>query len=328
MYLWNAFCSCERVHVSNGPRLALIGLALCGLPACDGGDDAVTGQSASPPPGESPESEPGTPGTSGASGSGGAVRCEGLACDAPSGAFAGSGGQSSSPAAPGGAPGDNAPGTGTEGSATPASGPGTGSAPAGPLPDLVLDAAYLLDTTVEDTVQTDDVCLLNEGCVTGLGERRIVRFGSRTGNLGTAPLLLGRPAEGTPYWTFDSCHETYDMFGFARYELLAADTGSLVLTGTKSNFCLRDSEPWALEGGASCFAYTYDCTNQGITPGCADNYGSELACQWVDITDVPAGAYTLRVTVNASRSIAELDYANNVVEVSLEIADDAVRVQR
>jgi hypothetical protein len=198
----------------------------------------------------------------------------------------------------------------------------------GPLPDLVLDAAYLLDTTVEDTVQTDDVCLLNEGCVTGLGQRRVVRFGSRTGNLGTAPLSLGRPAEGSPYWTFDSCHETYDMFGFARYELLSAGTGEVVLTGTKSNFCLRDSEPWAQDGGARCFAYTYDCTNPGITSGCADNYGSELACQWVDITDVPAGAYTLRVTINASRAIAELDYTNNVVEVSLEIADDAVQVQR
>ena len=110
--------------------------------------------------------------------------------------------------------------------------------------------------------------------------------------------------------------------------MLAAGTGQVVLSGTKSNFRLRDSEPWAQDESVSCFAYTYDCTNQGITPGCADNYGSELACQWVDITDVPAGAYTLRVTVNASRSIAELDYANNVVEVSLEIADDAVRVLR
>jgi hypothetical protein len=322
--LWFAFCSCERVHVDQGLHLALIGLALCGLPACNGGDEPVTGQSAALPPGASRANDPG------ASGVGGGVSCEGLACDVPGAASGGDGGRDLSPR-PDAAPGDDAPGSGApasaESSATPDSGPSP--VPAGPLPDLVLDAAYLLDTTLEDTVQTDDVCLLNEGCVTGLGERRVVRFGSRTGNLGTAPLELGNPAaDGSPYWAFDSCHETYDMFGFARYELLAADTGQVVLTGTKSNFCLRDSEPWAEGDGTSCFAYTYDCANQGITPGCADNYGSELACQWVDITDVPAGAYTLRVTVNASRAIAELDYANNVVEVSLEIAADAVRVQR
>jgi hypothetical protein len=312
--------------VYKGLRLALIGVAMCGLPGCDG-DEPATGQSAALPPGAA-GNEPGTRWAPGPSGSG-AVSCEGLTCDAPSGASAGSGGLEASPA-PGVAAGDNAPGSGAsagaDGSAPADSGPRP--PPAGPLPDLVLDAAYLLDTTVEDTVETEDVCLLNEGCVTGLGERRVVRFGSRTGNLGTAPLELGRPAEGTPYWTFDSCHETYDMFGFARYELLAAGTGQVVLSGTKSNFCLRDSEPWAQDESVSCFAYTYDCTNQGITPGCADNYGSELACQWVDVTDVPAGAYTLRVTVNASRSIAELDYTNNVVEVSLEIADDAVRVRR
>jgi hypothetical protein len=311
--------------VYKGLRLALLGLAMSGLPACDGGDEPVTGQSASLPPGTSRESDPGTPGASGA---GAGVSCEGATCDAPGGASAGSSGLGASPV-PGAAPGDNAPASSTPAGADPSSTPDSGPspAPAGPLPDLVLDAAYLLDTTLEDTVQTDDVCLLNEGCVTGLGERRVVRFGSRTGNLGTAPLELGNPAD-SPYWTLDSCHETYDLLGFARYELLAAATGEVVLSGTKNNFCLRDSEPWAQDEGASCNAYTYDCTSQGITQGCADNYGSELECQWVDITDVPAGAYTLRVTINASRAIPELDYTNNVVEVSLEIADDAVRVER
>ena len=191
------------------------------------------------------------------------------------------------------------------------------------MPDLVLDAAYLIDTTIEDTVDTDDECLLNEGCVTGLGERRVVRFGSRTGNIGTADFLLGRPEAGNPFWTYDACQQAYDLVGFAFYELFDA-TGVRVLTGVKNGFCIRDSEPWELEGGPSC--RSFDCNGQGIGQGCADNYGSELQCQWVDITGVPAGSYLLRVTVNANRSIAELDYSNNIVEVNLEIRDDGVRV--
>jgi hypothetical protein len=195
------------------------------------------------------------------------------------------------------------------------------------LPDLVLDAAYLVDTTVEDRIETDDQCLMNEGCVTGLGERRVVRFGSRMGNLGTAAFDLGSPGTDNPYWTRDSCHEAYELVGFAHYELLDVATGQVVLTGAKNGYCVRDSEPWELDvPNLDC--YSYDCAGQGITPGCADNYGSELLCQWIDITDVAPGTYTMRVAVNYSRAVPELDYSNNGVDVSLQITDDAVVVAR
>jgi hypothetical protein len=205
--------------------------------------------------------------------------------------------------------------------------PNPNAPPSGPLPDLQLDAAYLVDTTIEDRIETDDQCLMNEGCVTGLGERRVVRFGSRMGNLGTAPFELGSPQAGNPFWSLDSCHEAYELVGFAHYELLDAATGAVVLTGAKNGYCIRDSEPWQLDvPNVDC--YSYNCTGQGITPGCADNYGSELQCQWIDITGVAPGSYTLRVLINASQAIPELDYSNNGVDVSLTISDDAVVVVR
>jgi hypothetical protein len=194
------------------------------------------------------------------------------------------------------------------------------------LPDLVLDAAYLADTTMEDSVRIEDRCLVMAGCVTGLGERRVVRFGSRTGNVGTADLRLGAPSLTNPYWTFDACKEEFGVVGFARYELLAASSGEVVATGIKNGFCIRDSEPYELEGGARCD--TYDCARQGIGRGCSDNYGSALECQWLDITGVSPGSYTLRATVNASFAIAELDYSNNIVELPLQIRDDQVSVER
>jgi lysyl oxidase len=201
------------------------------------------------------------------------------------------------------------------------------SQPTGPLPDLVLDEAYLIDTTVLDSISVDDMCLMNEGCVTGLGERRVVRFGSRAGNVGDADFRLGTPAANNPLWTYDACHEGFELDAFARYELREAATGQIVGTGVKNGFCIGDNEEWIAESGVACGAYACG-REQGISPGCADNYGSALKCQWIDVTDIPPGAYELRVTINATRSVPELDYENNVVIVSLTLGEQDLTVER
>src|SRR5688572_7749582 len=105
----------------------------------------------------------------------------------------------------GGSGGDDEPGGGGSG------GDGTGGASSADtaLPDLVLDGAYLRDTTSEDFVDVTDACLVAQRCTTGTGRRRVVRFGTRTGNLGTADLVMGKPGESNPYWSFDSCHMNY-----------------------------------------------------------------------------------------------------------------------
>ena len=51
---------------------------------------------------------------------------------------------------------------------------------------------------------------------------------------------------------------------------------------------------------------------------CGDLYGSYLDCQWIDVTDVPAGKYILRQTVNPDRLGVESDYRNNVAECTIE----------
>jgi len=204
---------------------------------------------------------------------------------------------------------------------TPGSAGGTG-----PLPDLVLDAAYLLDTTTLDTVSVDDPCALQEQCVTGLGQRRVVRFGSRMGNIGSADFVLGDPDQDNPLWTFDTCKMSFNLIGFSRYELRDAASGEVVLRGTKQGFCISDPEPWIPESGAIC--EQYDCNTQGISPGCADNYGSSLPCQWVDVTDIPSGTYELEVSVNSDRQVAEQGYANNVVTLRIALAADGLQVER
>jgi lysyl oxidase len=200
------------------------------------------------------------------------------------------------------------------------------ASPSRPLPDLVLDAAYLRDTTALDEVSVDDVCLVNAGCVTGEGRRRVVRFGSRIGNIGDADFIIGAPAADNPLWTLNACHQTLELLDFARYELIDAATGAIILVGVKNGFCVSDSEEWSSAFRSYC-PQVYDCSRQGISPGCADNYGSALQCQWVDITDIPAGDYELRVTINASRSVPESDYTNNVVSSRLRIANDGIAIE-
>lgn len=184
------------------------------------------------------------------------------------------------------------------------------------LPDLVLDAAYLVDSTRFETQRIEDQCAVEQGCATGLGERRVVRFGSRMGNVGNADLVLGTPNEQSPPWAQDRCTGGLTLPRFALYELRDS-SGRRVLQGTKNAACVTDAEEWMPGSGADC--QSYSCGRQGIAPGCADNYGIDLPCQWLDITGVPPGSYELQVTINPDRTMAELDYTNNTAKLRLEI---------
>lgn len=55
----------------------------------------------------------------------------------------------------------------------------------------------------------------------------------------------------------------------------------------------------------------FDCVHQGIGEGWSDLYHKWLDCQWIDVTDVPNGDYTLSLTVNENRVFREVSYENN-----------------
>jgi len=76
-----------------------------------------------------------------------------------------------------------------------------------------------------------------------------------------------------------------------------------------------DSEPWTDDAAPP----KYHCGNQGITTGWADTYTAWLDCQWLDVTDVPAGDYTLRLTLDPTGMLRERDTTNNVVEVPVTL---------
>jgi hypothetical protein len=188
-----------------------------------------------------------------------------------------------------------------------------------PMPDLVLNAARLKDEILFDELEVaEGSCTLVEQCVGGTGKRKLMRFSVEAINQGQATLTVPPPSERPDLFSYSLCHGHYHFGGFALYELLDKD-GKLVLTGHKQAYCMEDTVQ-VLQGPKVACGKLYSCDNQGIQAGWSDLYGNALDCQWLDITDVPPGAYKLQVQVNPGHSFEELSFANNkaVVDVTIE----------
>lgn len=191
-------------------------------------------------------------------------------------------------------------------------------------PDLVINADRLESEIVFETIFVDDAsCAVAEECVTGNGERSVMRFSVEVVNQGQGTLDVPNPPERPDLFEFSPCHGHFHFKGFALYELVNAD-GKTVATGRKQAFCMEDTEQFHEGPGVSCQG-EFSCDEQGISAGWSDLYGNALDCQWLDITGdgdntpIPSGTYTLRVSVNPDRSFEEMSFDNNTVEVEVEI---------
>jgi hypothetical protein len=186
------------------------------------------------------------------------------------------------------------------------------------MPDLVVlgDQAFLttpggLPQFEVLTSNAGDPELL-DGCFTGTGQRRVMRFDSVIANVGTGVLNITDNSAHPDIWLIGGFGDRR-FKGWTRFELLT-DLGVAIATGGKSSFCMVNlievtpDSPVTL--GANCV---------GLDVGWADVYNSGLACQFIDITGVPAGDYTLRITTNFRHEVPELNYENNSADVAVSI---------
>ena len=157
-----------------------------------------------------------------------------------------------------------------------------------------------------------DSCEVREGC-TAAGTRRLLRFETESRNYGTADLVFGDPSQN-PRFVWDPCHNHYHFGQFTVYRLLN-QSGGVVVQGNKIGFCLEDTVKWDPGAGPQ----RYNCNYQGIQRGWADRYTYNVPCQFIDITGVPPGTYTLDITVDPLNFIPELNDFNNNVQVTVEI---------
>jgi len=199
-------------------------------------------------------------------------------------------------------------------------------------PDLQVSVNTILNSLEINSFTSSDECLIAEGCITGLGERKTLRFTTSISNYGNEDFYIGQSGGADNlndnfYW--DDCHGHAHYEGYASYRIYTYPSlGPSETIGHKNGWCVMDlggavaSE--APEGAnyPSC-TFTYGCSIMGISAGCSDTYSSGIACQWVDVTDLEDGEYVLAVSSNMETDnytpLYEIDFSNNVVYVLFEI---------
>jgi hypothetical protein len=186
------------------------------------------------------------------------------------------------------------------------------------LPDLVVDEQRLKNELLFDSVYvTENSCARVEECVTGTGNRRVLRFSVEAVNQGFATATVPPPADRPDLFTFSPCHGHFHFSGFASYALLDPQ-GRTVLNGRKQAYCMEDTQRVVAGPSVAC-SKEFDCETQGIQRGWSDLYGNTLDCQWLDITDIAPGDYQLQVTLNPARSFQEATLDNNTSTIPVTI---------
>lgn len=182
------------------------------------------------------------------------------------------------------------------------------------LPDLVIDRPLLASSVqVQGATFARGDCAVVEGCAAG-GARRLLRFAVGFKNVGKADLVIGDPNARPDLFEASPCHDHFHLKGAAGYELVNS-AGSTVLRARKQAFCFRDNVAFGANAGPAKFT----CDFQGISAGWEDIYDNTLDCQWLDITGLAGGSYSLRITVNPDAVFREGNYDNNTASVSITL---------
>jgi hypothetical protein len=134
------------------------------------------------------------------------------------------------------------------------------------------------------------------------------------------------------YWRYNHSadHAHWHLLRYQRYEL-RTQNGKVLVRDRKSGFCLGDRYGVApgrvlnrirravFVGFCNLHQPTALTVDGGTTVGFSDRYHSHLDGQNVDITNVPAGDYTLVHKTNTQLLIRELRYSNNAASIAIRL---------
>jgi hypothetical protein len=154
-------------------------------------------------------------------------------------------------------------------------------------------------------------------------------------------VTITRPSNPTAYW-----HETHNHWHIDQVEryVLLRSNGSVVGYDEKHGFCFFDdaayaptlpgapAQPYYVNGQNTC-GYTDGIggssslsTTQGLSVGYSDSYHTWTPGQYIDITGVRNGTYTLVEVVDPNGWFKETNKANNLSWARLAISGGSVSV--
>ena len=165
------------------------------------------------------------------------------------------------------------------------------------------------------TCGLDDNCLASSAKnKTPTDQVKLLRFSTQVMNWGTYDFVPSLP----PWqWIWHACHNHYHSIeALSTYALYDVSTGLKVADGHKASFCLEDS---VCSADGAYKRYFCNLNTQGISTNCGDLYASHLDCQWIDVSDVGPGVYTLELAINPGNRALESDYGNNVARCGIQI---------
>jgi hypothetical protein len=174
--------------------------------------------------------------------------------------------------------------------------------------------------------------------------RALLRIATISANVGTGPLVvLGvdqrdglyagvvqrifdrsggylDTASGT--FEFSKSHKHVHLEAFEEIRLIGSN--GQVASARKLSFCLTDvmpTTPEVREAPISIDLKLFDCgvAQQGINVGMADYYGPALPDQFVDVTGLAPGEYTVEIAVDPDGVIVEADESNNLVSFGISL---------
>ncbi|KAG4067788.1 hypothetical protein HA402_010474 [Bradysia odoriphaga] len=202
------------------------------------------------------------------------------------------------------------------------------------MSDLIFDHRELEQTAhLEDRSLYYLQCAMEENCLSSQAyvvrkenpnwhyeTRRLLKFTAKVLNAGTDDFRSYIPKH---LWEWHMCHMHYhSMEVFAVFNILN-EKNETVAEGHKASFCLEDNQ---------CLPDVkpkYACANfgdQGISVNCSDIYRFNIDCQWIDITELEVGSYTIKISVNSEFKVPEMNFENNAAVCSLLYTETYARV--
>ena len=199
------------------------------------------------------------------------------------------------------------------------------------LPDLVIDREILSDYRISYGSRTRlrfDTAIVNVGA--GPLEMRGARRNRRQPMLGQQIIYGergGKQQVALGEWEYHDEHSHWHVLNVAEYRLLDS-RGNPVGEVKKVSYCLVDNRRLYPRLARSPRSRQYrGCSTSrralklrtGISVGWADIYDRSVYDQWIDITDVPPGDYTLVNVANPLGTLMESDTSNNTTTVPVRI---------